>query len=178
MNLAKTIESLMGESLPPSCETATDTPRSEMVSYDKMEWHYGGQFPEDLPDERGGTHIGIFLAWCVLHDLDGDLHRKQTANETAALRARKITGRQFLQNACGEKFTSLSLNETGQQFCQTYYLEEHPSSCGSYMDDYCSTLAASLSTAYHVEDTWENYDLMETVIDKKFEIWKHSKERG
>lgn len=33
-----------------------------MTRYDRADWHSGGDFPKDLTDEAGGTHIGMFLA--------------------------------------------------------------------------------------------------------------------
>jgi hypothetical protein len=36
-----------------------------MASSDRADWHYGGDYPPDLPSENGGTHIGIYLAWII-----------------------------------------------------------------------------------------------------------------
>jgi hypothetical protein len=33
------------------------------MKYDDASWHYGGDFPADLPREAGSTHIAMFLAW-------------------------------------------------------------------------------------------------------------------
>lgn len=41
------------------------------MSYDRADWHYGGDFPSDLPDEAGSTHIGMFIAWAIMQDLAG-----------------------------------------------------------------------------------------------------------
>ena len=30
-----------------------------MAKYDDASWHYGGDFPDDLPEENGATHIGM-----------------------------------------------------------------------------------------------------------------------
>ena len=38
------------------------------MKYDDASWHFGGDYPEDLPDENGATHIGMFLAWCIAHN--------------------------------------------------------------------------------------------------------------
>ncbi|RML48695.1 DUF7832 domain-containing protein [Pseudomonas avellanae] len=32
------------------------------MKYDDASWHYNGNFPSDLPDTAGATHIGMFLA--------------------------------------------------------------------------------------------------------------------
>ncbi|WP_262497415.1 DUF7832 domain-containing protein [Pedobacter caeni] len=30
-----------------------------MAKYDDASWHYGGDFPKDLPQINGATHIGM-----------------------------------------------------------------------------------------------------------------------
>ncbi|WP_265102660.1 hypothetical protein [Acinetobacter sp. 'aerobic (ED)'] len=39
------------------------------MKYDDASWHYGGDFPADLPQEAGATHIGMFLTWMLLQTL-------------------------------------------------------------------------------------------------------------
>src|SRR5688572_20288592 len=93
----------------------------EIVAYDRADWHYDGDYPEDLPPENGGTHIGMFLAWAILNDLHGELHREESADAVAALKRREITGRAFLFSQCDEKFTDEDLNATGNAFAEAYY---------------------------------------------------------
>jgi hypothetical protein len=38
------------------------------MAYDRADWHYGSDFPNDVPDENGGTHIGMFLAWAIINN--------------------------------------------------------------------------------------------------------------
>ena len=35
------------------------------MAIDRMDWHYGGDYPEGLPTENGGTHIGFYLTWII-----------------------------------------------------------------------------------------------------------------
>jgi len=44
------------------------------MKYDDASWHYDGDFPDDLPEEAGATHVGMFLAWAITDDLAGELH--------------------------------------------------------------------------------------------------------
>jgi len=44
------------------------------MKYDDASWHYDGEFPADLPPEAGATHIGMYLAWCLLNELAGPLY--------------------------------------------------------------------------------------------------------
>ena len=135
------------------------------MSVDRVDWHAHGDFPLDLPLENGGTHIGMFLAWALLNGLGGELHRDDASGALASLKARKITGRQFLVAECDAKLTDASLDEEGGAFADAYY---H----APYLQDYADVLAGDLPTLYHVGDTWENYDRLAPVITRAFETWR------
>ncbi|HEX9961980.1 MAG TPA: hypothetical protein VGB00_13680 [Pyrinomonadaceae bacterium] len=135
------------------------------MAIDRMDWHYAGDFPDDLTDEYGGTHIGIYLAWIINNNLQGELHTEESAQALQDVRNRKITGRDFLVAECDEKFWEEDLNEEGLAFTEYYYREK-------YIPDYEEALAENLPSVYHVEDTWENYDKIAPVIDKRFGDWK------
>ncbi len=38
------------------------------MAFDKMDWH-AVTFPDSIPYENAGTHIGMYLAWLVNNDL-------------------------------------------------------------------------------------------------------------
>jgi hypothetical protein len=66
-------------------------------SIDQAEWHYGGDFPTDLPPENGGTHIGMYLAWIIQRDLGSAVLRKYARDSLPLLRERRITGRKLVR---------------------------------------------------------------------------------
>lgn len=135
------------------------------MAYDRADWHYGGDYPEGLPPENGGTHIGMFLGWAIMNGLEGKFHRDESPTSLAAVRARQMTGRQFLNKECDEKFWEEDLSDEGNAFAKDYY-----QNC--YFEDYEAALAGDLPTVYHVEDTWENYDKIAPHISRRFEEWK------
>ena len=138
------------------------------MSIDRADWHFGGNFPADLPPENGGTHIGMFLAWIIMNGLEGIDHQQDSPELLAAVRSRLMTGRQFLFRECDGKLWDVDLNEEGNAFARYYYAPpEH-----RYFNDYTLALATSVPTLYHVEDTWENYDTLAPVITKRFGEWK------
>ena len=145
-----------------------------MPAYDKAEWHYGGDYPKDLPPENGGTHIGIFLAWAINRNLEGELHHDSDREESALqdVRSREKTGRDFLIDQCDESFTNEDLNDEGNRFAQWYY-ESNKEGRPNYFEDYCYTLTDnSHNSAYRLDDTWTNYDRMAPIIDRRFDEWK------
>jgi hypothetical protein len=141
------------------------------MKYDDASWHYGGDFPDDLPEEAAATHIGMFLAWAITNDLAGELHLGDSQDSIQKVKNRSMTGREFLLKECDEKFTDEDLNEEGNLFAQ-YYYEGEDDHYGKYLADYEETLLSGLPSMYHVDDTWENFDKIESPISKSYQEWK------
>lgn len=142
------------------------------MAIDRADWHSGGDFPPDLPPENGGTHIGMFLAWIILNGLQGEFHDEESPDELAAVRARRMTGREFLFRACDGKFWEEDLNAEGNAFAAAYYSGPGGEGYGPYLGDYEEALAVLLPGTYHVEDTWANYDVIAPVISNRFAEWQ------
>ena len=143
------------------------------MKYDDASWHYGGDFPSDLPLEAGATHIAMFLGWAVLNGLAGPYHTIDSANELGRLQRREVTPGEWFIRACDEKFTDDDLNDEGNSFAQAYYgdsegLRTDP---GSYFVDYCEAFRSAPS-AYHVEDSWVSFDALAPTLASRFERWR------
>jgi len=143
-----------------------------MGSYDRSDWHSGGNYPKDLPPENGGTHIGMFLAWCILNNLQGEFHDKESADSLRKVRERSMTGRNFLSKECDEKFWEEDLNDEGNRFAHAYYGNTPEDEGQNYFSDYDRLFSKGLPSVYHLADTWENYDLIAPVITLRFQAWK------
>ncbi|MEJ7803359.1 MAG: hypothetical protein WKH68_08315 [Candidatus Limnocylindria bacterium] len=39
------------------------------TAYDKLDYHVDGALQAGQPEERAFTHIGLYLAWLIRHDL-------------------------------------------------------------------------------------------------------------
>src|ERR1022692_4577847 len=123
------------------------------MAYDRADWHSGGDYPDDLPAENGGTHIGMFLAWIILRGLEGEFHPEESAASLELVRARKMTGREFLFQECDGKFWEEDLGDRGNAFAKVYYEPED-----GYLTEYDEVFESEGETMYHVADTWENFD--------------------
>src|SRR5262245_9153966 len=132
------------------------------MAYDKADWHSGGEYPEELPPENGGTHVGMFLAWALLRGLEGDLHREGSADGLDAVRTRAMTGRDFVFERCDGAFTDEDLSDEGNAFASAYYNSEDEE--WGYMIDYGTVFESDGPTVYHVADTWENFDRIAPMI--------------
>ena len=137
------------------------------MKYDDASWHYGGDFPSDLPLEAGATHIGMFLAWALLSDLAGEIHTEDFPEGLEALRTRSVTPGAFFLEYCDGKFTDEDLSDKGNAFAVEYFNLEG----GRYLKDYEEILGGSLPSLYHVPDTWHNFDLLKPTLDSRFAEW-------
>jgi hypothetical protein len=139
---------------------------------DRMDWHYNGDFPDDLPLESGGTHIGLYLTWIINNNLVSGKHLKEDGESIDLVKRRQLTGRDFLMNVCDEEFGADDLNEEGLKFTRYYYGDENDMK--DYIIDYLEALAGELESVYHVSNTWDNYDKISKVIDRRYTEWKQN----
>jgi hypothetical protein len=155
-----------------------------MAKYDDASWHYGGEYPQDLPDENASTHIGMFLAWCINNDLISEELKEDSEELVNDVKSRKVTGGEFLREACDEKFTDYDLNEIGNEFASDYYEDDtnFSKNCKNYFGDYAEIFNIKVvddsldqDSLYRVEDTWANYDLIVPRINQRFLEWKEYK---
>jgi hypothetical protein len=142
-----------------------------MASYDRMDWHYGGDYPKHLPIENAGTHIGMFLAWIINNNLYSDMHRYESNDSIQKVLRKEWTGRDFLINTCDEKFWQDCMNDVGNAFTRYYYANEQEKP-NSFLDDYVGVFGDSVDSLYEAENTWENYEKLRPVVDKRYEAWR------
>jgi TPR repeat protein len=141
------------------------------MKYDDAEYCFLNFETDRLPNEAGGTHTGMYLAWAASKGLlDWDFDEEVLA----PLRARSITGSQLFFDRCDGKLTDDDLNDVGNAFTASYYeahfvadyqrvfADQIPNG-GETTDDFCS-----------VPDTWENYDRLAPLLDERFAQWKQS----
>lgn len=144
-----------------------------MASIDRMDWHYGGDYPSELPTQNAGTHIGMFLTWAFDNGLIGDLHLEEDQDELKKLKAREITGVDFLINLCDEKLWDEDFDEIGAAFAMDYYQDDNSPFPARYLEDYADVFAEyDIPTLYHLPNTWENFDKLKPILDQRFAQWK------
>ena len=152
-----------------------------MAKYDDASWHYGGDFPDDLPEENGATHIGMFLTWCIDNDLLSEEQIEDSEDEIESVKNRKMTGAEFLIDICDEKFTDYDLNDIGNEFATDYYEDgtKFSKKHKNYFGDYAEIFDIKVidnnldqDSLYRIENSWTNYDLIKSRIDKRFSEWK------
>ena len=134
--------------------------------YDRADWHYLGDYPDDLPPQNGGTHIGIFFAWLVNRQMESESLSIEFSTELDAIPARSLTGREFVAGLRDGELASRDLSEGGNAFAHDYFNSER------YFKDYADILVGPLASLYHVDDSWANYERMAAVIDDRYAVWQ------
>lgn len=148
------------------------------MKYDDASWHYDGEFPSNLPDEAGATHIAMFVAWCVLNGMAGELHGVESSEATDFLRARTLTPARWFIEACDGKFTDEDLSDEGNVFASDYYTAEvnRAFASSSYLEDYEKAFPEA-ANLYEVTDTWKSYDRIAPIIARRAMKWRARRSR-
>ncbi|QNH78114.1 hypothetical protein GGD92_07585 [Pseudomonas protegens] len=139
------------------------------MKYDDASWHYGGDFPADLPTSAGATHIGLFLAWMLINGFASEELVDDAAEEITQVRSRDLDGRAFLLQILDEKLSEADFNDEGNAFALAYYQGQDNS---RFYCDYEKTLAPEPGTIYRVENSWSNYDRLAPVLDRRLATWR------
>jgi hypothetical protein len=136
---------------------------NEPVVYDKAQKHYqSDNYPCDLTVKQADVHTGMYLGWIIEKGLYSESFGRRLS-EIRAFRERRKTGA-AIYALCDSILTSDMLNDQGNRFTASYF--------SRYMLDYKGTLAANAPSLYHVSDSWENYDKLARLLDKRYNEWQ------
>ena len=135
--------------------------------YDKAKYHYDGEFSQELPQEQGFVHTGMFLGWVIDSQMYSEEFKQDLDEYIVAFRARGMTGPKVFE-ACDGVLMDDMLSDEGNSFAQDYFVLGR----GNYLRDYMELLGKRLPTPYHVQDTWENYDKLKKRIDRRYKDWE------
>jgi hypothetical protein len=136
---------------------------SNAEKLDDASWHYGGDFPAGLPDDNGGTHIGMFLGWAI----DNNLINKQTIADFPEVidvfKQKKMTGREILFKYFDGKLSGGDLAPAASKFAANYYAKD-------FLKAY-SAILPSPKGVYGVTDSWHNFDKVNSMLKLSFRQW-------
>lgn len=115
----------------------------------------------------------MFVSWCLLNGMAGPLHAEEYPEPLAGLQERRVTPGHFIVDIYDEKFTDEDLNDAGNGFAAAYF--GTPSDRAQYLTDYEETLGAGAPTLYDIQDSWENFDKLAPIIERRYGEWKAGK---
>lgn len=128
------------------------------MAFDKLDYHVQGALSAGQPEEHAFTHIGLYLAWLIRHDL----HHPEFIREdwAAAVKAGEMTGSD-LADAIDGKLVSDVMTPEGAAFTAAYY--------DTYLDDYAEVFASE--DDYSVPDHLDSYERIAPLIDRRQADW-------
>ncbi|MDQ3691241.1 MAG: hypothetical protein M3406_14665 [Chloroflexota bacterium] len=128
------------------------------TAFDKSDNHVDGAVQAGQPEGHAFTHIGLYLAWLIRHDLcNPNFIRPDWA---VAVKAGEMTGSD-LADAIDGKLVSDLMTPEGAAFTAAHY--------DDYLDDYATVFASEAD--YSVADDLGAYARIAPAIDRRYEAW-------
>lgn len=128
------------------------------TKYDDVDWHEGAAYEAGYSREHGFTHIGLYLAWVIRHDMHAPEFWPE--DHIAGVRAGTMTGSD-LADDCDWKLISDTLSSEGVAFSDARYR--------AYVEAYNDVFASGPEYSI-VEDT-TSYAQVAPTIDRLYEAW-------
>ena len=141
------------------------------MKYDDAEYCFLNFETDRLPNEAGGTHMGMYLAWAASRGLlDWDFDEATLA----PLLAREVTGSQLFFDRCDGKLTDDDFSDVGNAFTASYYEAHFVADYGRVFADQIPNGGETTDDFCSVPDTWDNYDRLAPVLDERFAKWRQA----
>ena len=128
------------------------------VTYDRLDWHFDSAIAAGQPPENAFTHIGLYLAWIIRHDLHEG--RYFPAEHVTAVKSNEMTGSD-LADDIDTKLMPLLMSADGRAFSDARY--------GTYLDEYAIVFGDLPD--YGVVDDDAAYARIAPVIDRLYAAW-------
>lgn len=116
----------------------------------------------------------MFIAWIIHNDLVGAMHLEHDAEAIARVKAREMTGREFLFDCCDGVLSEDNLSDEGNAFAQVYLDDDNRN---GYLSDYMEAATPGLGNSYQVRDDWKIYDRIARRIDRAFRVWRLKRDK-
>ena len=134
--------------------------------YECAPWHYQAKnFPPHLRIGAGASHMGLFLTWLIFQNLTNEEFYDYLHQQIDLLKRCEINGSDLLFEYMEEALASEDLTDEGSAFAKAYYSGEN----SAYYREFCAEF--NCKAMYEIDDTWENYDRIASVIDAAFCRW-------
>lgn len=127
--------------------------------YDDAGWHVDSALEAGQPCEHAFTHIGIYMAWLIRHDLH-DSQGLFSREHVRAVKAGEMTGSRLADDIDG-KLLSEEMSAEGEAFSSARY--------NRYLSEYNDLLGEA--AVYTVPEDDALYARVEAVIDRLYGEW-------
>lgn len=138
--------------------------------YDKAKWHDEEVQDLNLDEFQAFIHGGMYLGWIIDNGMLSPDFEKECEEEIGRFLKREITGPELNSLLDGWLYSDM-FNEEANMFSRYYYDGDKL----RYYYDYGRAVALELPSLYHVSDTWENYEKVKAIIEKRFRKWNRAR---
>ncbi len=137
--------------------------------FDKAKFHLESVESDKLDYTQAFVHTAFYIDWCVDNDLVNNNFKNKFANQILKIRERLISPTELYIEMDGV-FLGEILTLEGYNFAMQYFHLSH----GKFLKDYerLRPLRKINKSIYGVENTWINYEVVKSMLDKKYERWK------
>ena len=129
-----------------------------MTSYDRIDWHIDSAIAAGQREENAFTHIGLYLAWLIRHDLHDPTFFP--SDHIEAVKRGEMTGSDLADDIDG-KLIGQDMNAEGRAFSDARY-EAYLGEYGELFDDL---------PEYGLEDGPAAYGKVEPLLDRMYAEW-------
>ena len=136
--------------------------------YDKAKYHFDSVAEHSLPVEQAYVHTGMLWAWFVESGFHDEWFGEDYCDAETDIATRSRTGPYVFEADCDGVLDDRMLNEEGNAFAQWYVNGQQ----AKFWSDYEEVLCEGLPSIFHVDDTWENYELLRGRIDQRLKEWQ------
>ena len=91
------------------------------MSYDQGYWHTDACNEKGLPEENAGTHISVYVRWCIERNLIAEQFALEDEEALSQVRAGTLSAASYFSEYMDWKLGDWNLNDVGNAFTQTYY---------------------------------------------------------
>ena len=137
-----------------------------MPKLDDASWHYGGdEFPPELAEECGATHMGMFARWAIERGFWSEFLGPESAISIREVGLGALSARSFILERCDGKLLSEMLVAEAATFAEKYYPKK-------YLAAYKASVAHGLKSDYLVAESEENYRTIAQTLDSALYAWR------
>jgi len=140
----------------------------DQFPYDIASAHYESEdFPKDVAIEASFRHMVMYLGWAIERELISDRFKINCADMIMQFKKRQINPTDLFKMCCGNELSKEHFNDTGNDFTKMYY---RPGWKHTYTNDY-NIMTGWPDKHNYLEDTWENLEKVNSMIDKRYKEW-------
>ena len=140
---------------------------SDPVVYDKAKYHFETVDDYGLPEIHAYIHTGLYLGWLIENNLLDEEFIDDFGEEIPKFIAREITAPELFSIWDGVLIDDM-LSDEGNEFSIHYFDFDK----GQYLEDYNKALVKDLPSEFHVNDTWDNYEIVKNFVTRRYIEWK------